>query len=110
MIELLAGLDINSVVTSFFSQASQSQIAQAGFFFTLAAWIHSGRVKKEISKNFGALTAAINNVATTSTAAINNVATTLSDELKSQAKILANHGQRLETLESKNINQGEANV
>ncbi len=49
--------------TSTLSQAAQSQIAQTGFFFTLAAWLHSGRMKKEIKANFEALTTAINQVA-----------------------------------------------
>lgn len=55
------GLD-SVAVTEKFSSVINSQIAQAGFFFTLAAWIHSGRVKKEIKAQFEPLTAAINGV------------------------------------------------
>lgn len=57
-----AQIDPKSIV-DIFSDTAQSQIAQAGFFFTLAAWLHSGRVKNEIKSNFSALTLAINEVA-----------------------------------------------
>lgn len=50
-------------VTKFFSDAASNEITQAGFFFSVAAWIHAGRVKKEIKSNFEGLTLAINNVA-----------------------------------------------
>ncbi len=64
----LAGFFVGSSVspediTAVFSETAQNQIAQAGFFFAMAAWIHSGRVKKEIKANFEILTNAINNVA-----------------------------------------------
>jgi flagellar capping protein FliD len=52
-----------SKIADLFSATAENQITQAGFFFTLAAWIHSGRVKKEIKSNFEALTTAINQVA-----------------------------------------------
>lgn len=87
MFEYLSGLDI-SEIANVLSSAAQSEISRSGFFFLLAAWIHSGRVKNEIAKNFVSLTAAIN-----------NVATTLRDDLNAQSKILANHGKRLENLE-----------
>lgn len=45
-------------------EAAASQIAQAGFFFTLAAMLHARQVRKEIANQFGILTGAINNVAT----------------------------------------------
>lgn len=50
-------------ILKFFSESAQNQIAQAGFFFMAASWIHSGRVKKEIRANFEALTMAIDKVA-----------------------------------------------
>jgi hypothetical protein len=46
------------------TEVAQNQIAQAGFFFTFAAIIHSRAVKKEISAQFSILTTAINGVAT----------------------------------------------
>lgn len=46
-----------------FSDTAQSEIAQAGFFFTIAALLHSGRMKKEIRLNFEALTISIDKVA-----------------------------------------------
>lgn len=69
-----------------------NQIAQAGFFFSVAAWIHSGRVKKEISKNF-----------TSVTEAINNVASALRTDLEGQKKILEKLDRRVKTLEDKVI-------
>ena len=102
MFEFLIGLDIAGF-TGVLSAVAQSQIAQMGFFFTLAAWVHSGRVKKEIALHFASLTQAIN-----------NVANSLERELAQQSKTLANHGKRLETLENVTLkekpNQGEANA
>lgn len=62
ILTLLYSLDPTSIA-KLMSEAANSQIAQAGFFFTLAAWIHAGRVKKEIAANFQLVTDAINNVA-----------------------------------------------
>lgn len=102
MIEYLLGLDASHIL-KFFSETAQNEIVKAGFFFMIAAWLHSSRVKKEIRENFISLTEAIN-----------NVAKTLRDDLNAQARILANHGQRLETLEVKLSEkpkpQGEANA
>jgi len=81
------------------SKTAQSQIAQAGFFFALAAWIHSGKVRKSIDANFGILTTAIN-----------NVALTLREDLKKQAEILADYGQRIETVEKTINGKGEKNA
>lgn len=86
---ILLGIEPESIV-NFLSQAANSQIAQFGFFFTLAAWMHSGRVKKEIKLNFIALTDAIN-----------NVALTLRRDLDLQKEILENHSLRIHTLEEK---------
>ncbi len=60
-IGILLGIDPVGV-TGKFSDVINSQIAQAGFFFTLAAWIHSSRVKKEIKACFEPMTAAVNGV------------------------------------------------
>lgn len=83
----LWGMD-PELVKSFLSETAQSQVAQAGFFFTLAYWLHAGRVKKEISKSFTALIAAID-----------SVSQALRKDLEAQQKLLADHGKRLETLE-----------
>lgn len=64
----------------YFSSVTENKIAQAGFFFTMAAWIHAGRVKKEIAAQFSVVTDAINNVA---------------QALRSD---LAAHGQRLDNV------------
>lgn len=70
-------------LVAFLSESAQSQIAQAGFFFTIAAWLHSGRVKKEIKSNFDSLTNAINKVA---------------DAFREDLK---RHGDRLDNLDSR---------
>ena len=44
--------------------ALQSQVTQFGVAFALAAWIHSGRMKKEIGTQLSSVTAAINNLGT----------------------------------------------
>lgn len=78
------------------SDASQSQIAQAGFFFTLAAIIHSGRMKKEIRSNFEALAVSID-----------KVAAAFRDDLKSHGERLDNLAVRVASLESNNTKNKE---
>ncbi len=85
---VLWGLD-PEMVKHFLSETAQSQIAQAGFFFTVAAWLHAGRVKKEIGKNFTGLTNAIS-----------DVSTAFRQDLEELRKILVNHSNRLDNLES----------
>lgn len=85
IVGMLFGVD-PEVITKFLSTTAQSQIAQAGFFFTMAAWLHSGRVKKSIGENFQILTTAID-----------NVAKTLSEDLKKQAELLESHAELLNT-------------
>ncbi len=58
----LYGLD-PATFTHYLSATANNQIAQAGFFFTAAAWLHANKVKKEIKANFSGLTDAINQVA-----------------------------------------------
>lgn len=67
-----------------------SQMTQAGFFFTMAAWLHSGRVKKEIKDNFSSLTNAIN-----------NVAESFREDLKKHSERLDNLSVRVGSLEEK---------
>lgn len=76
------------LVKSFFSEAAQNQITQAGFFFTLAAWMHSTRVKKEIKLNFESLTTAIN-----------QLGEAFREDLKIQRDRIDNLAQRVQTLE-----------
>ncbi len=78
----------SSSISNILSQASQNELVRYGFFFALAAWIHAGRVKKEIKLNFVALTSAIQ-----------ELGGALRADLESHRKILAEHGQRLDTLE-----------
>lgn len=78
-----------------FTNITESKVAQFGFFFTLAAWIHSGRVKKEIAAQF-----------TTITEAINNVATALHNDLAAHGSRLDNLTNRVDKLEQ---TKGEKN-
>ena len=93
---LLGGSDLSQIL-NLASSAASSQIAQAGFFFTVAAWIHSGRVKREISKNFSSITDAIN-----------NVATALREDLQKHGERLDKLDKRVENLEK--VKQGGANA
>lgn len=75
-------------IQNFLGEAASNQITQAGFFFSMAAWIHSGRVKKEIKSNFVGLTEAIN-----------NVADSLREDLKNHSNKLDNLDSRVKNLE-----------
>lgn len=66
-----------------------SDLARQVFLFTLAAWIHSGRVKKEIKTQFQTLADAIHGV-----------------ESK-LGPVIDNLDLRVKILESKNIIKGE---
>lgn len=77
-------------VSTFMSEGANNQIVQAGFFFTIASWIHSGRVKKEIKNSFNSLTEAIN-----------NVASSLREDLKKHSEKIDNHTEVIHTLDSR---------
>jgi len=95
---VLTGVADPASILNFLSTVASSQIAQAGFFFTVAAWIHSGRVKTEISKHFSSITDAIN-----------NVATALREDLQKHGERLDKIDKRVENLEIK-INKGDASA
>ena len=82
-------------VTRTFGAVANSQIAQAGFFFTVAAWLHAGRVKKEISSNFAHLTKAIDNVSL----AFREDLARHSEKLEKNALELANLSSRVQNVE-----------
>ena len=105
LVGFLYGIDPETF-THILSETAKNQIAQAGFFFTLAALIHSSRTKKEIRSAVEAMTISL-------TTAINNVAVALRNDLAKQSEILmeqsktiANHTDRLENLEKKNPKGG----
>lgn len=83
-------------VLKLLSDTAQSQIAQAGFFFTVSAWLHAGRVKKEIRENFSLLTNAID-----------KVADAFREDLKLQSARLDNLASRVQSLEDTHTNKGE---
>lgn len=89
--------DQTEPLVKFFSEAAQNQITQAGFFFTMAAWLHSGRVKKEIRENFMALTISID-----------KVADAFREDLKAQGNRVDNLASRVSDLEK--ITTGGHNV
>lgn len=101
-VALLAGFvhgvspDTAEPIIKLLSDTAQSQITQAGFFFTLAAWLHSGRVKKEIRENFLALTVSID-----------KVADAFREDLKAHGERLDNLTSRVTTLEQTTSKQGE---
>lgn len=90
-----AGID-QEVIRSFLGEAASNQITQAGFFFTLAAWLHSGRVKKEIKSNFASLTEALN-----------NLADSLREDLKNHSSRLDNLTSRVQNIETNIITKGK---
>lgn len=51
-------MDIQDVI-DFFSQALAHQVTQWTIAFTIAAWVHSGRVKREIKDQMSGLSLAI---------------------------------------------------
>lgn len=67
---MLDFLDQDQVV-ALLGDVASNKIAQSGFFFTLAAWLHAGRVKKEIASQFQLVTTSINSVAQTLGASLN---------------------------------------
>jgi hypothetical protein len=80
------------LLQKFIGEAANNQIIQTGFFFTVAAWLHSGQVKNEIRINFQSLTEAIN-----------NVATSLREDLKKHSDELVKLSVRVQTVEN-NLN------
>lgn len=82
------GPEETETLLNFLSEASRNQITQAGFFFTMAAWLHSGRVKKEIKENFKGLTDSID-----------NVAKAFKEDLKAHSERLDNLSRRVHSLE-----------
>ncbi len=77
----------------FLNDAAQSQVATFTVAFGLAAWIHSGRVKKEIASQLSGITLALG-----------NVAEALKQDLASQSKRITLVEEKQEEIE-KLINQ-----
>jgi hypothetical protein len=74
-------------IVSHLSDSSKNEFTKSLFIFSLAALIHSGRMKKEIRANFEMLVTSID-----------NVSTALKEDLAKQSKILSSHGDRLDGL------------
>ena len=85
----------HEVLTKLFGETMSNQITQLGICFTIAAWLHSGRVKKEIRANFSALTTAIN-----------NVAESLKEDLKAHSDKIDNLTTRVQKLEDRKPMEG----
>lgn len=84
--------ELLSSMVHMLGEAAQSQVAQAGFFFTIASLIHSGRMKKEIRANFEGL----NN-------AIDRVSFALREDLQKHGERLDKLSDRVDKLETKTI-------
>lgn len=65
-------------VSGLLNQALSHQVTQFTVAFTIAAWLHSGRVKKEIKNQLGSISVSID-----------GVAQTLRQDLQAQNKRLA---------------------
>jgi hypothetical protein len=78
-------LDLDTL-KSVLGDVLSTEIAKFGIGFTIAAWLHAGRMKKEIRSQFSSLTSAIE-----------NLGLALRQDLKSQSE-------RLEKAEGK-VNQ-----
>ena len=74
----------------FLSDAMQSELTKTLFIFTVASWVHSSRVRKEIRENFASLTSAIN-----------AVAEAFKKDLEKQREITDNLSSRVKDLEDK---------
>ena len=75
------------------SDASQNQFAKDCFIFSLAAAIHSGRVKREIRST-------VDSVTTSLTSAIDRVAAAFREDLKNHSEKLDNLSSRVALLEA----------
>ncbi len=53
----------SEAVSGFLNAAMASQVTQFGVAFSIAAFIHAGRVKKEIASQAGQITGSIDNLA-----------------------------------------------
>jgi len=90
--------DLLKTVTDMFGVLSESQMAQFGLFFTMASFIHSGRVKKEIRSNFEGLTHAIE-----------KVSAALREDLKQHGDRLDNLYGRVDRLERAQVQENKPN-
>lgn len=70
------------------SLAAQNEITRYGFLFAVAAFLHSGRVKKEIRENFVGLKNAID-----------GVSMALRDDLKKHGDRLEKNSERLDKID-----------
>lgn len=77
-------------VSAFVSMAFSHQVTQFGLAFTFAAWLHAGRVKKEIRSQMESMIEAVD-----------KVAAVLKQDLAGQAARLSELTSRVITLETK---------
>lgn len=53
----------SETISSLMGEALGHQVTQFGIAFAIAAWVHAGRVKKEIKEQMSNVVAAVDNVA-----------------------------------------------
>lgn len=86
--------DLLETAIKHLSDATQNQFARDMFIFSLAAFIHSGRLKKEVRASFDALAVSLG-------LSIDKVAQAFREDLESHKKILDNLAERVTSLEAK---------
>lgn len=99
----LVSPDVLESFVKHLSDASQNQFAKDCFIFSLAAAIHSGRVKREIRTT-------VDSVTTSLTAAIDRVAAAFREDLRNHSDKLDNLANRvasLESLQTEKIKKGD---
>lgn len=89
-------LDLD-IIKNLFGDAISSQVTQFTIAFTLAAYIHAGRVKKEIKAQFSHLTDVIGELG----AALRQDLNTHSERIGAVEKNVSQLSDRIENLESK---------
>ncbi len=77
-------------IIAMFGEALNHQVTQFGIAFTMAAWIHSGRVKKEIKAQGVILVASID-----------GLALALRTEISQQNDRITEHAKRIDGLSEK---------
>ncbi len=90
-------LDVDNL-PALLNAALASQVTQFGIAFSIAAFIHAGRMKKEIAFQMSNISLAVN-----------NLATALRQDLASQAERLAEVEVRVNNIENHKPTKGEIN-
>lgn len=91
-------MDLDQIL-SVISPAMQSEAMKFGIAFTFAAWLHSGRVKKEIKASFSGLSQAITELGAALREDLNNH----SNRIAKVEEGLNDIKERVNTMEGKHV-------